>query len=67
MKKRVNVFISLVAMTAMLLTGCSGAGGGQNDSAETPGDQTGSKVKLTAIITKHPHEAAGRNGVAAKG
>lgn len=54
MKKRVNVFISLVAITAMLLTGCSGAGGGQNDSAETPGDPTGSKVKLTAIITKHP-------------
>ncbi|WP_456288059.1 ABC transporter substrate-binding protein [Paenibacillus sp. AK002] len=54
MKKRVNVFISLVVITAMLLTGCSGAGGGQNDSAETPGDQTGSKVKLTAIITKHP-------------
>ena len=36
MKKRVNVFISLVAITAMLLTGCSGAGGDQNDSAETP-------------------------------
>lgn len=54
MKKRVNVFISLVAITAMLLTGCSGAGGDQNDSAETPGDPTGSKVKLTAIITKHP-------------
>ncbi|VTR60938.1 Lipoprotein lplA [Actinobacillus pleuropneumoniae] len=54
MKKRVNVFISLVAITAMLLTGCSGAGGDHNDSAETPGDPTGSKVKLTAIITKHP-------------
>ncbi len=54
MKKRVNVFISLVAITAMLLTGCSGAGGDTNESAETPGDQTGKKVKLTAIITKHP-------------
>lgn len=54
MKKRVNVFISLVAITAMLLTGCSGAGGDTNESAETPGDQTGKKIKLTAIITKHP-------------
>lgn len=54
MKKRVNVFISLVAITAMLLTGCSGAEGDTNESAETPGDQTGKKVKLTAIITKHP-------------
>lgn len=54
MKKRVNVFISLVAITAMLLTGCSGSGGDTNESAETPGDQTGKKVKLTAIITKHP-------------
>ncbi|MGE7823488.1 ABC transporter substrate-binding protein [Paenibacillus sp. NPDC093718] len=54
MKKRVNVFISLVAITAMLLTGCTGDGGDTNESAETPGDQTGKKVKLTAIITKHP-------------
>ncbi|WP_339266979.1 ABC transporter substrate-binding protein [Paenibacillus sp. FSL K6-1330] len=54
MKKRVNVFISLIVISALLLAGCSGGGGDANESAETPGDQTGKKVKLTAIITKHP-------------
>ncbi|GAA0842336.1 ABC transporter substrate-binding protein [Paenibacillus glucanolyticus] len=54
MKKKVNVFISFIVITALLLTGCSGAGDDHNESAESPGDASGKKVKLTALITKHP-------------
>ncbi|EHB68292.1 MULTISPECIES: ABC transporter substrate-binding protein [Paenibacillus] len=53
MRKRVNVYISLFLVMAMLLAGCSGSGSGADDSAEPPGNTSDKKVKLTAIMTKH--------------
>lgn len=53
MRKRVNVFTSIVLITALLLAGCS-SGGSRSESAESPDRTSGEKVKLTAIMIKHP-------------
>jgi len=53
MRKRVNVYISLFLVMAMLLAGCSGSGSGTDDSTEPPGSTSDKKAKLTAIMTKH--------------
>lgn len=53
MRKRVNVYIALFLVMAMLLAGCSGSGSGTDDSAEPQGNTSDKKVKLTAIMTKH--------------
>lgn len=53
MRKKVSVLTSLVLITAMLLSGC-GSGGNSESAGTTPGNASGEKVKLTAIMTKHP-------------
>lgn len=57
MWKKAIAFASAVIVAASVLTGCGGSGGnGGNAGADTPGDAAGNgqKVKLTAIVTKHP-------------
>ncbi|TYA11305.1 extracellular solute-binding protein [Paenibacillus faecis] len=53
MRKKVTVFTSFVIIAAMLLSGC-GSGGASNKASEAAGEASGEKVKLTAIMTKHP-------------
>ncbi|WP_435925716.1 ABC transporter substrate-binding protein [Paenibacillus sp. DYY-L-2] len=57
MWKKAIAFTSAVIVAASVLTGCGGSGGNEGkDGADTPGDAAGNgqKVKLTAIVTKHP-------------
>ncbi|WP_199618219.1 ABC transporter substrate-binding protein [Paenibacillus alkalitolerans] len=61
MRKKLALFLSLVLVTTAVLTGCSGSGsapgdnGGTSDSSGNAGnDNGGAKVKLTAIMVKHP-------------
>ena len=61
MRNKLVVFLSVVTILALLLTGCSGSGsnGGNNGgnaegSASGNAGGSGAKVKLTAIMVKHP-------------
>lgn len=57
MWKKAIAFTSAVIVAASVLTGCGGSGSNEGkDGADTPGDAAGNvqKVKLTAIVTKHP-------------
>lgn len=57
MWKKAITFTSAVIVAASVLTGCGGSGGNEGkDGADTSGDAAGNgqKVKLTAIVTKHP-------------
>lgn len=57
MRKKVIAFTSALVIAASLLTGCGGSGGNEgNTGADTQTDAAGNgqKVKLTAIVTKHP-------------
>ncbi|CAM4019315.1 ABC transporter substrate-binding protein [Paenibacillus alkaliterrae] len=58
MRKKAILFLSLILVLCAVLTGCSGSDGGNNSgSANDPSGNSGNsgaKVKLTAVITKHP-------------
>ncbi|MEI0735715.1 extracellular solute-binding protein [Paenibacillus sp. JTLBN-2024] len=56
MRKKVIGFTSVLLATSVVMTACSGSGGGGNaeDGASTDPAGSGKKVKLTAIMTKHP-------------
>lgn len=55
MRKKVIGFTSVLLATSVVMTACSGSGGGGNaeDGASTDPAGSGKKVKLTAIMTKH--------------
>ena len=59
MKNVLTIFL-VTCLSAAMLAGCSGNGGNggntENDAgaANKGGGSSGGKVKLTAIITKHP-------------
>ena len=61
MRNKLVVFLSVVTILALVLSGCSGSGsnGGNNGgnaegSASGNAGGSGAKVKLTAIMVKHP-------------
>lgn len=64
MRKKVTVFMASVLVMALLLAGCGSGGGNSPNTPEGAagtsgkepgsGEASGQKVKLTAIMTKHP-------------
>lgn len=58
MQKKVVGFIVFILVVAVVLAGCSGSNGanssGNSNSPSGNSGNSGAKVKLTAIITKHP-------------
>ncbi|QYR22660.1 ABC transporter substrate-binding protein [Paenibacillus sp. sptzw28] len=61
MRNKFMIFLSVITVLALVLSGCSGSGsnsgnGGGDTNGSTSGDAGGSggKVKLTAIMVKHP-------------
>ncbi|XEC94424.1 ABC transporter substrate-binding protein [Paenibacillus tarimensis] len=57
MRKKLAVFISVITVLAVILSGCSGSGsnnGNNGGSSSGNGEGSAKKVKLTAIMVKHP-------------
>lgn len=56
MRKKAIGFISLLLLTTTVLSACSGSnsGGTESGSSSNGAADSGQKVKLTAIMTKHP-------------
>ncbi|MBD2872681.1 ABC transporter substrate-binding protein [Paenibacillus arenilitoris] len=58
MRKRIHLLLSLILVVSAVLAGCSGSNGGDGNESVNEGSGSGGgsgeKVKLTAVITKHP-------------